>query len=174
MKKRRRKQPSNEQGFKPEVNPAPRRYRLTLEGLERLRQSARKTQPWKKARGPSTLQGKAKSSQNAVKHGKRRTQTIAQTRYLRALLRVVHTIPEMQFASLGLWQLLRDYNWTAWEDLRVPCPHGFVEQLIHRYTAMEQVRLRLKRAVSVALEWGDFQEEEQEILWQVLEDRPAG
>ena len=55
----------------------PRRpYRLTPEGLAKLQANIQKVQPWKKSTGPRTPQGKARSSQNARKHGERSAEAI--------------------------------------------------------------------------------------------------
>lgn len=54
---------------------------------ERRRKQAenmRKTQPWKKTRGPKTPQGKAVSSQNAWKHGLRSETVILLRKILKA------------------------------------------------------------------------------------------
>lgn len=42
----------------------PRRKNFSPEGLERLRAAALATRPWLKSRGPSTPEGKLRSSQN--------------------------------------------------------------------------------------------------------------
>jgi hypothetical protein len=55
---------------------------FTPEGLERVRQAARKTQPWKRSTGPRTPKGKAQ----AVLNGKRRQKGRLSVRELQAEL----------------------------------------------------------------------------------------
>lgn len=56
----------------------PRRpYRLSPEGLASLRASAARTQPWKRATGPRTAEGKARSRMNAWRHGERSAEAMA-------------------------------------------------------------------------------------------------
>lgn len=42
---------------------------ISTEGRRRLREAAQRNRPWEHATGPRTPQGKARSSQNARKHG---------------------------------------------------------------------------------------------------------
>lgn len=41
----------------------------TPDGIERLREAAKRNKPWSKATGPRTKQGKNRSKMNALKHG---------------------------------------------------------------------------------------------------------
>lgn len=52
-----------------------RRYHLTAQGRQRLRESIQRTRPWEQSTGPRTSQGKVASSQNALKHGMRTAAT---------------------------------------------------------------------------------------------------
>ncbi|NWF61917.1 hypothetical protein CEN49_22850 [Fischerella thermalis CCMEE 5273] len=47
------------------------RRNLSPEFIEAARQRILATKPWEKSTGPRTVQGKAKSSQNNFKHGRR-------------------------------------------------------------------------------------------------------
>ncbi len=51
----------------------PKKYRRNLspEFIEAARQRILATKPWEKSTGPRTTEGKAKSSQNHFKHGRR-------------------------------------------------------------------------------------------------------
>ncbi len=62
------------------------------EGLEKLRQAALLNQPWLKSTGPRTERGKARSSMNALRHGCRSVQAIANRKTLNAALRTVREL----------------------------------------------------------------------------------
>ena len=77
-----------------------RRYRLTPEGLTRLRGSIQRVKPWLYSTGPRTLEGKARSRMNAWKHGERSAEEIARRRELAALLREVRAVIAEEHAEL--------------------------------------------------------------------------
>ena len=66
-----------------------RSYRLSPEGLASLRASAMQNKPWEKSTWPRTRQGKARSSQNALKHGLRRAEAIADRREVSEMLHLL-------------------------------------------------------------------------------------
>ena len=61
-------------------------YFRTPELRARQSQAIQSWQPWKKSTGPKSDVGKAKVSRNAVKHGDRSADTLAELQALRALL----------------------------------------------------------------------------------------
>lgn len=83
-----------------------RRYRLTLRGRRALQANIRRTRPWQKATGPQTPEGKARSSRNALKHGRRSREAIAEQRTTGGFLRMVEGMADLDGADL-------DYAWQA-------------------------------------------------------------
>ena len=83
-----------------------RRYRLTLRGRRALQANIRRTRPWQKATGPRTPEGKARSSRNALKHGRRSREAIAEQRTGAGFLRMVEGMADLDGADL-------DYAWQA-------------------------------------------------------------
>ncbi len=69
-----------------------RKYRLSPFGLASLRSNNQKVRPWERSTGPRTARGKARSSQNARKHGHRSASTIAGLREVRALNKLLSQI----------------------------------------------------------------------------------
>ena len=67
-------------------------YRLSPEGLESLRASARRTRPWERSTGPRTAQGKARSRMNAWKHGERSAEATQQKRLSKELLSLLREL----------------------------------------------------------------------------------
>ncbi len=65
-----------------------REYHLTDAGRERLRATIARRKPWKRSTGPRTAAGKARSGQNARKHGARSRATVALVRLGQAMERV--------------------------------------------------------------------------------------
>ena len=72
-------------------NSGRRSYELTREGLTRLRASIQRTQPWLRSPGPRSVQGKERSSMNALRHGMRSARVVAIRREVNKLLRVIGT-----------------------------------------------------------------------------------
>lgn len=66
-----------------------RRYRLTPAGLASLRESASRVKPWEQSTGPRTADGKARSRQNALKHGERSAEALSQRAAVADLLRQI-------------------------------------------------------------------------------------
>ena len=64
-----------------------RRYRLSKPGLESLRSSAQKHQPWRSSTGPRTAAGKAASRMNAMKLGLFTQERLQANREMAELLR---------------------------------------------------------------------------------------
>jgi hypothetical protein len=71
---------------------APRRYRLTPEGLASLQASATRIRPWQRSTGPRTAEGKARSRWNAWRHGERSAAAQAERREQTELLRLVRAV----------------------------------------------------------------------------------
>ncbi len=60
----------------------------TLEQRSRQAELIHRWRPWEKSSGPKTASGKAKSSQNAFRHGGRSQKTIIKNRELRNLMKM--------------------------------------------------------------------------------------
>ncbi len=61
----------------------------TPEGLERLREAAKRTKPWLKSTGPRTEAGKDRSKMNALKHGAYSAPVKAARKHLTQQIRLV-------------------------------------------------------------------------------------
>lgn len=59
----------------------------TPEGLKRRQEATERTRPWERSTGPKSAEGKARSSQNAIKHGYWCKQAIQARRAAKGLLR---------------------------------------------------------------------------------------
>lgn len=59
----------------------------TQDGLERLREAARKNKPWRRSTGPRTAAGKNRSKNNAFKHGGRSAEAIESRKEINRILR---------------------------------------------------------------------------------------
>ena len=57
-----------------------------------MRSSAQRVRPWQWTRGPQTAAGKARSSRNALKHGMRTAEAIAEKREAAELLRLCRMV----------------------------------------------------------------------------------
>ena len=66
-----------------------RSYKLTPDGLARLRASIQRTKPWLRGKGPRSVEGKKRSSMNAFRHGLRSDRVIEIQRGLAELLRLL-------------------------------------------------------------------------------------
>ena len=69
-----------------------RPYRLTDQGLHRLRSIAAANRPWERSTGPRTPAGKNRSSRNAWKHGWRSREAIETLQRARAAIRVLGAV----------------------------------------------------------------------------------
>ena len=83
-----------------------RAYQLSEAGLRRLRESVAASRPWVRSTGPRTLQGKARSSRNAWKHGFRTGDAIIAASEAREMLRGLTADSDPSTA-------LRESEWTC-------------------------------------------------------------
>ena len=92
-----------------------RTYKLSPEGLANLRAAAHRNRPWEHSTGPRTVQGRRRSSQNALKYGFYTAEQIAQHREFRRSLRLSLQVSGLMMKILEaredndeFWELLEE------------------------------------------------------------------
>ena len=124
-----------------------RRYRLSPEGLQSLRSAVHRVRPWRRSTGPRTRAGRARSAQNALKHGRRSQAAIAEQRCLWGWGRLMSAALAYDVAELTL---IRTYQ--NCRDKGMDLSGEYVE----RYEAdASAARLRILKNAMHLVRWGD-------------------
>jgi hypothetical protein len=141
----------------------PRRgYCLTAGGRLALVQAIHETQPWLKATGPKTAAGKARTAQNAVKHGRRARQAIAGRKRVTSLLRFLIASNQWWLALLTVAEAL---------DAVANPLDGPVNDWTRFFGALrrtQETSRHLQKAICFVLKWVDLNRGERAILNNLL------
>lgn len=83
-------------------------YRLSPEGLQSLRSTIHRVRPWRRSIGPRTAAGKARSAQNALKHGRRSREAIVDQRCMWGWGRLTSAVLAYDGAKLDFLKAFQD------------------------------------------------------------------
>ena len=123
------------------------RYRLSPEGLQNLRSTVHRVRPWRRSTGPRTVAGKARSAQNALKHGRRSREAIVDQRRVWGWGRLTSAVLAYDGAKLDFLKAFQDRR-----DRGMDLP----DELAERFEADSAAAfLRILKNAMHLIRWGD-------------------